>query len=334
MVLEASDEDSDECELVSSEFEESDTDEVLFGPKTLPGNGYGTITASQRDTIFEATACRAAVRKRDQWPARMLTIFGPSQGIRLAKSMAHAFIMESQKQWTEECTEGADDDPINTKRDVKTKRTKAEKRKQKRNNRKRREREARAAAVAPRVPPPPVPVVPPNGAGNTWGWGPSSSAMPSMPCGNWPPSQPMFVTPMGPMFAQPNMQVAPQGFWVPQPWHSAPPTAEPPVKSEKVKLEKVKVEKVKVKVEDVVKIKQEKCLLGQKPKAQPKKWARISHDNDDILEVATEPVPLVEIYDSDDENDKESSPDTAYLYSHTYGKGEGVTRIMYIYMYI
>jgi hypothetical protein len=333
-------EDSDECELVSSEFEESDTDEVLFGPKLLPGSGYGTVTSSQRDVIFEATACRAAVRKRDQWPARMLTIFGPSHGIRLAKSMAHAFIMESQKSWIEDCTEGGEDDPINTKSDVK-KRSKAEKRKQKRHNRKCRGNVAKAAVAGPRVPPPLIPAVPPSGVGNTWGWGPSSSMMPPMPCGNMPPSQPMFVTPMGSMFPHPNMQLAPQAmfphpnmqlppqaFWMPQPWHSAPPQVEPP----KVKLEKVKLEKVKV--EGEVKIKQEKSLPGLTPKAHPKKWSRISHDNDDILEEAKEPVPLVEICDSDDENDKESSPDTAYLYSHTYGKGEGVTRIMYIHMYI
>ena len=61
----------------SSDLSESDSEvTALYGPKPLPGTGTGTLNAHQRELIRNETGCSAAVRKRDGWPCRQLTISG------------------------------------------------------------------------------------------------------------------------------------------------------------------------------------------------------------------------------------------------------------------
>ena len=55
----------------------------------------GTITSEQREQIKAATSCSAAVRERNQWGARMLTVTGPANGLQEAHTMALKFIEEN-----------------------------------------------------------------------------------------------------------------------------------------------------------------------------------------------------------------------------------------------
>ena len=55
----------------------------------------GTITSEQREQIKAATSCSAAVRERNQWGARMLTVTGPANGLQEAHTMALKFIQEN-----------------------------------------------------------------------------------------------------------------------------------------------------------------------------------------------------------------------------------------------
>ena len=55
----------------------------------------GTITSAQRELIKDATSCSAAVRERNQWGARMLTVTGPASGLQEAHAMALKFIEEN-----------------------------------------------------------------------------------------------------------------------------------------------------------------------------------------------------------------------------------------------
>jgi hypothetical protein len=127
-------------ELSSDEDEEEI--KALYGPQALPGNGKGLVTAEQRKLIIAHTECSAATRKRDGWPCRMLTVWGPSQNLAKAKNMALAFITESQlRNAPEEDTPGAEDDPTSSQRTAPDPKSKAASRKRKRDNRKRREAE-------------------------------------------------------------------------------------------------------------------------------------------------------------------------------------------------
>ena len=59
---------------------------VRAGPFEVPTGG--TLLRTDRDQIFEETRCSAAIRKRDSWPARMLTVCGPAKSIDKATRMA------------------------------------------------------------------------------------------------------------------------------------------------------------------------------------------------------------------------------------------------------
>ncbi len=137
--MEEDDDDSDSDVSSAITIDADDDLCVHYGPKKLHGNGFGTVTSAQRKIILEVTQCSAAVRHRLQWGGRRLTIYGPAEGLRQAKAMAIGYIMESQMHKISEDTEGAEGDPLCSKKD-KPKKTKAEKRKQKRLNRKARER--------------------------------------------------------------------------------------------------------------------------------------------------------------------------------------------------
>ena len=66
----------------------------LYGPKELPGTGHGTITSAQRTIIKKVTNCDAATRTRVEWPARMLTLYGPLGSLKSAKAMAESLILD------------------------------------------------------------------------------------------------------------------------------------------------------------------------------------------------------------------------------------------------
>ena len=66
----------------------------VYGPKELPGTGHGTITSAQRTIIKKATNCDAATRTRVEWPARMLTLYGPKGTLKSARVMADTFILD------------------------------------------------------------------------------------------------------------------------------------------------------------------------------------------------------------------------------------------------
>ena len=70
---------------------------VHAGPFELPGNGKGLLTKSDRDYIHDATGCSAAVRKRNGWAHRMLTVSGPAAQIDNAVQLATDAIMKSQR---------------------------------------------------------------------------------------------------------------------------------------------------------------------------------------------------------------------------------------------
>ena len=137
-------------EVHSSDLSADETVEALYGPKSLPGNGKGTITAAQRKVIKDTTGCSAAVRKRDGWECRKLTVHGKTTSLQSAKMMAHAFILESQKHEVDEPedTPGADGDPDNTQATAVLPGSKAARRKRKREYRKAREREAASSSSA------------------------------------------------------------------------------------------------------------------------------------------------------------------------------------------
>ena len=138
------------AEEVSSSDLEEDEVEALYGPKPLPGSGKGTITGAQRKVILSGTGCSAAVRKREGWDCRKLTIVGPAASLNAAKMMAHAFILESQQQHDvpEFDTPGSENDRYTTKHTSQDPKSKAARRKRKRENRKRRERALEAADTA------------------------------------------------------------------------------------------------------------------------------------------------------------------------------------------
>ena len=66
----------------------------VYGPKELPGTGHGTITSAQRTIIKKVTNCDAATRTRVEWPARMLTLYGPKGSLKSAKAMAEILILD------------------------------------------------------------------------------------------------------------------------------------------------------------------------------------------------------------------------------------------------
>ena len=80
---------------------------VRAGPFEVPTGG--TLLKSDRDQIFEKTECSAAIRKRDSWPARMLTVCGPAKNIDKATRMAWRAI-EANAQG-DDVTPDADGDP-------------------------------------------------------------------------------------------------------------------------------------------------------------------------------------------------------------------------------
>ena len=129
----------------SDDEEEASSDELeaLYGPVDLPGNGRGTITGEQRAIIKQDTRCSAAVRKRDSWDGRKLTIFGPSKMLNKAKIMAKAFILDSETHGSQPAeTPGCDNDPSSTANFAAQKKSRTERRRRKRMARGKRDREA------------------------------------------------------------------------------------------------------------------------------------------------------------------------------------------------
>ena len=65
--------------------------EAHMGPHPLGKDG-GTLTASDRSKIFQKTGCSAAVRYRQQWCERCLSISGPASWLAEAKRLAEEAI--------------------------------------------------------------------------------------------------------------------------------------------------------------------------------------------------------------------------------------------------
>ena len=61
--------------------------EAHMGPLRLP-NGSGTLTAADRDTIWQQFQVSASVRWRAQWGERCLSLSGPPRQLEDAKNMA------------------------------------------------------------------------------------------------------------------------------------------------------------------------------------------------------------------------------------------------------
>ena len=64
----------------------------------LPGDGSGQPTPEDRQAIKEATGVSAAVRYRDSWGMRMLTLAGPPDNLSEARRMATARLVASQQE--------------------------------------------------------------------------------------------------------------------------------------------------------------------------------------------------------------------------------------------
>ena len=86
----------------SSESVEEVEDIKAYHRSELPGNGYGTITPEQRALIFDRFGVKAAVRKRDDWPCKYLTLNGSARNMAAAKILAEGFILESQRRYNAE----------------------------------------------------------------------------------------------------------------------------------------------------------------------------------------------------------------------------------------
>ena len=67
----------------------------------LPGDGSGTLLATDRQEIYDATGVSAAVRFRDSWGMRMLTLAGPPDNLTEARRMAMSRIAASQNRQAE-----------------------------------------------------------------------------------------------------------------------------------------------------------------------------------------------------------------------------------------
>ena len=76
-------------------------EEGHLGPLQLPGDGSGTLLATDRQEIHDATGVSAAVRFRDSWGCRMLTLSGPPDHLTEAKRMAVSRILASQRREAE-----------------------------------------------------------------------------------------------------------------------------------------------------------------------------------------------------------------------------------------
>ena len=63
-----------------------------MGPLRLP-NGAGTLTAADRDTIWQQFQVSASVRWRAQWGERCLSLSGPPRQLEDAKNMALQMIV-------------------------------------------------------------------------------------------------------------------------------------------------------------------------------------------------------------------------------------------------
>ena len=72
-------------------------EEGHLGPLQLPGDGSGHLTPEDRQAIKEATGVSAAVRYRDSWGMRMLTLAGPPDNLSEARRMATARLVASQE---------------------------------------------------------------------------------------------------------------------------------------------------------------------------------------------------------------------------------------------
>lgn len=70
----------------------AESDVAHMGPFPLP-NG-GTLTAQDREAIYNATYVSASVRWRQQWNQRCLSLSGPAGQLETAKAMAYAKIEE------------------------------------------------------------------------------------------------------------------------------------------------------------------------------------------------------------------------------------------------
>ncbi|CAE7263312.1 unnamed protein product [Symbiodinium sp. CCMP2592] len=79
----------------------ADEDEGHLGPLQLPGDGSGTLTAEDRQEIKDATGVSAAVRYRNSFGMRMLTLAGPPDHLSEARRMAMAKISASQVKQAE-----------------------------------------------------------------------------------------------------------------------------------------------------------------------------------------------------------------------------------------
>ena len=138
-----------ECATCFSSMQESSEEEVeevqniedvpdipTFHGCEVPGNGYGTITAIQRELILKLYGVKVACRQRDGWECKWLTLFGNSRDISKAKAMAEGFIFESEKKYNAANpgpdTPGAENDPFRTAAGgIPNKKSKAEQKRQK-----------------------------------------------------------------------------------------------------------------------------------------------------------------------------------------------------------
>ena len=83
-------------------------EEGHLGPLQLPGDGSGQLTPEDRQAIKEATGVSAAVRYRDSWGMRMLTLAGPPDNLSEARRMATARLVASQQARPTEAEKLAD----------------------------------------------------------------------------------------------------------------------------------------------------------------------------------------------------------------------------------
>ena len=87
---------------------EEEEEEGHLGPLQLPGDGSGQLTPEDRQAIKEATGVSAAVRYRDSWGMRMLTLAGPPDNLSEARRMATARLVASQQARPTEAEKLAD----------------------------------------------------------------------------------------------------------------------------------------------------------------------------------------------------------------------------------
>ena len=81
--------------LIDDHFQHAISQDITLGPLD-PFDGDGTITAVQKDEIFQATGCNVSYRARKiHGKGRKLFVTGPNPGVYLARDMALEMLEES-----------------------------------------------------------------------------------------------------------------------------------------------------------------------------------------------------------------------------------------------